>query len=327
MDYTIWVTNSCNMQCKYCYVEDKKGKLFFQKKDIDFFIDFIKCTNKENEQIKINFFGGEPLLNIQLIQEVIERMEKEGFPNVRYLMTTNGLLLNEKNIAYMKEKAITLSLSWDGNEVANDSNRIDINGKGTYKMIREKYELLKKCGVHNLRVRATFNSSTMRYLEDSICHFLDIDKDMSVIFVADFFDSEWNQTKIDELQSIVKELEDMELHNILLLGDKEMKSSSCGGGITSYHIYSDGSIYPCSFVVNNSEFCIGNIHNGINKQKLQELISNYKKDISECQGCDYEKYCLTYKCRYLNWSLSKDLNKAVPVICQLENIKMCNNIK
>lgn len=104
MEYTIWITNDCNMKCRYCYVDKMKGTNSFAENSVARLIQFINETSKTVKEIKINFFGGEPLLKFDLIQFIIEKMEKELVVDVKYFLTTNGLLLNESIIEYFKEK-------------------------------------------------------------------------------------------------------------------------------------------------------------------------------------------------------------------------------
>lgn len=320
MNYSIWVTSMCNLKCKYCYVEKERGNGRFDKKLLNNLIQFIKETNNEKE-ITISFFGGEPLLEISLIKEIIRRIEKENCFRAKYYITTNGLLLNQEIISYIKEKQIILSLSWDGNQKANDMNRVDLYNHGTYDKIRESYLELRRNQI-DVRVRATFNSQTMDFLKDSVEDLYKIDNKMDAIFVPDYFDKEWTEDKLKKLEKDVHLIKKKGRENIMIIGDKELRKSRCSGGKNSYHIYIDGTVYPCSFVVNNKDFLIGNIVEGINNKRVGELCQKYIEKLEECSGCDYENYCLSNKCRYLNWKITGNMSKAAGVVCGFENIKM-----
>lgn len=74
--------------------------------------------------------------------------------------------------------------------------------------------------------------------------------------------------------------------------------------------------------MNNKDFLIGNITDGIDKRIVSELCQKYMENLEGCNGCDYEKYCLSNKCRYLNWKLTGNMSKAAGVVCGFENIKM-----
>ena len=320
MNYSIWVTSTCNLRCRYCYVNKEKGNRSFDKELVPNLINFIKNTNIEDE-VTVNFFGGEPLLEISLIKEIIGHMERESDFQIRYYMTTNGVLLNQDIINYIKEKQIILSLSWDGNKKVNDMNRIDTHGNGTYEKIMESYRLLKNNDI-DVRVRATFDSQTMFFLKDSVEDFYSIDPQMNVIFIPDYFDKGWTEGKLQKLQEDIRIIEEKNIENIMIIGDKKMRKSRCSGGINNYHIYIDGKVYPCSFVVNNKEFLIGNVVDGINSKKVAELSQKYTERLEKCIGCDNELYCLSNKCRYLNWKITNSMNKAAGIVCYFENIKV-----
>ena len=327
MDFAIWVTNECNMNCKYCYVVEKRGNRFFPEDNVLQLVNFINETSKKEKEVKISFFGGEPLLNFKLIQRIIEHIESSLSAEVKYYLTTNGLLLTKEIAEYLVEKKVYVSLSWDGCEVANDQNRVDKGGNGTYKRILNAYHLLKKAGLNNIRVRATFNSETVKYLEDSIADFHSKDMDMSVIFVPDYFDKNWSEKTLMELSDVLQACSDRDLRNISILQLLGLEKCVCGGGVSNFNIYIDGKVYPCSFATNEEQFCIGDIWNGLKEERISSLVQCYKTPIQECEGCDYEEYCLTHKCRYLNWALMSELNKPSPIVCQLENIKWCSDKK
>ena len=325
MDFAIWLTNECNMACKYCYVDGKKGTTNFPENDVFQLVQFIKESSINENKIKINFFGGEPLLNFRLIQVIVDQIEVNISTTVEYYLTTNGLLLNEKIADYFAEKEMFISLSWDGCELANDKNRVDKGGMGTYQRIKVAYRLLKNAGLDNVRVRATFNSETAKYLKESIEDFLGEDANMIAIFVPDYFDKNWSEETIMDVENAMAHLSSKGIHTISILGEVNREKCSCGGGILNFHICTDGMIYPCSFATYEEQFCIGDIWKGLNKKKIKDLEKNYYSPISECNGCDYAEYCLSNKCRYLNWSLTKMFNKPAPVVCQFENLKWCSS--
>ena len=326
MEISLWVTNKCNLQCKYCYVDQNKGEQTFDIANVKAFVGFVMDCLSAKDEPTINFFGGEPLLGFQVIQEVIRCMEEVQVQGVNYRFTTNGLLLDKQIIDFIKEKRISVSLSWDGSEKVNNFNRLDFGGNGTFDGIFEKYRLLRDRDVENLRIRATFNSETYKYLKESVAFFEELDPNMTVVFAADYFDKNWDENRLNELKSLITDLDSEHHPNITIIGDKLLANSRCGGGVTSCHVYTDGRIYPCSYVVNNESFCIGNIWKGLDTDKISDLSESYVKRINECKGCDYEQYCLSYKCKYLNYVLAGSLTKASPIVCMLENIKMCNNI-
>lgn len=325
MDFTIWITGRCNMQCKYCYVENMKNDSPFDYKKIDDLVEFIYDRSKQtDERVCVSFMGGEPLLEADLIELIIQKLNKSISQIPEYSLTTNGLLIGQ-HLDFIKKHKIQLSLSLDGCEKAHDLNRIDKFGKGTYKRVINAYRMLNEYGIFPIRVRGTFNAETSKYLKESVKELLSVDRYMSVMLVPDVFDRNWNEENTATLNNTIAELKMEGLNNISIIGDVNTTYCACGGGVSSYQIYMDGRIFPCSYVVNNDLFCVGNLTDGLNDEKISKFIMVYSEKLKECAGCDYEKYCRSFKCKYLNYAITQDMRKVSPVVCAMENIIVSNS--
>lgn len=153
------VHDSCNMRCKYCYFSDKyeytptykNNSMSFEiaKKAVDFYIDFNEKAVASNPNLKyvIGFYGGEPLLNWEVICKVVDYCKqkyKALFEEMVFPITTNGLLLDEQRITYMLENHFVISVSFDGNQQEHDRNRIDMKGSGTFNTVFNNLQLLEK---------------------------------------------------------------------------------------------------------------------------------------------------------------------------------------
>lgn len=149
------ITDCCNLNCYYCgygilynnYDKRRTGNMSVeQAKKI---LDYIICLHESdenfsyNEVLDISFYGGEPLLNIKLIQEVIAYLEQlKTRLSFTYRMTTNAMLLN-RYMDYLVEKDFKLLISLDGDRFAN-SYRLTINGKESFPVVFENALLLKE---------------------------------------------------------------------------------------------------------------------------------------------------------------------------------------
>ncbi|MCR5740373.1 MAG: radical SAM protein [Lachnospiraceae bacterium] len=324
--WNVWVTSRCNLDCKYCYITEAKRDASFDQARIPRLIDFILEYSMNYDQMIINFMGGEPLLEYPIIREIADSLQERWYGKLQFSLTTNGILVNDEMVTFFKEHGFAISLSWDGCKEINDLYRIDRNGNGTYYKILNTYNEFRDRGFANIRIRSTFNSKSIKYLKDSVKDFIHIDKNINVIFIPDYFDDGWNSENLSELNIISNEVNKNAGNRISIIGRSNLIKSSCSGGIYSFHIYCNGKIYPCSYVVGKMEYIIGDLENGFEEAKIHELSEMYSLHINECNGCDYEKYCLTYKCRYLNLVLSGDMNTPSPIVCSLENIKMCNSV-
>lgn len=135
------VTDSCNMRCKYCTYHNDRYQKKYNYKIMDeatakmAINEFLSCC-KETDAPCISFYGGEPLLNFKLIKEcVIFALNKSYGKNIRFGITTNGLLINDEICDFFIKYNFEVGISLDGPKVLNDRYRLTINGKGTYKTI------------------------------------------------------------------------------------------------------------------------------------------------------------------------------------------------
>ena len=141
MNITYWVTNQCNLNCKYCYVDKdiKVMSLKVAEDTFNFVSNFIQNSIKNNEKINISFHGGEPLLNFEVIKYLVEKHKNQNYNNMTFMMTTNGTLFNKEIIDYVTEN-IQISVSLDGKKQTNDLNRIFKDGTGSFDKLKETFD-------------------------------------------------------------------------------------------------------------------------------------------------------------------------------------------
>ncbi|MBQ3108986.1 MAG: radical SAM protein, partial [Clostridia bacterium] len=130
MHYTLHLTTACNMACKYCYVAQQPCVMpaSVAKAAVD-------AAERAGGSAGIIFFGGEPLLQKELIYETIDYakwLEQHGRVRFHFKVTTNGLLLDESFLRFSADKNVFIALSHDGTQAAHDHNRIDHAGQGTF---------------------------------------------------------------------------------------------------------------------------------------------------------------------------------------------------
>ena len=326
----LWITTGCNLKCKYCYEGEEKQ---FDNMSIDVAeqtIDFIKhhYTTLEHEPLVIEFHGGEPLLNYDLIPYIVKRME-ESFENILFGITTNGILLNESKITYLSKKmTYGLSLSVDGERQSHDKNRVDNLGSGTYdSVIMQIPQLLSKC--ENIRARMTYTPQTIDHLSDNIIHLIDLGF-KNIVSVPDYFSENWSQNEMEilltEMQKTKRYYETNNLEkndvNISILENFFKEKGVCQGGKSNFHIMPNGDIYPCSYGTKNDELKLGNVSNSeliVSKlEKLEEINNSFN---SACEGCDGYISCICSRCKIFNKVLTGDFLQPVPIICAIEHIK------
>lgn len=327
LSFSIWVTQKCNLKCKYCYEKNNIDRSMEDHKceisDIVMFIQS-KVERHSARSINVAFHGGEPLLEFELIKSYIKILNSTfNDINITYSMTTNGLLLDREKVKYLKSNVDYLSVSIDGISIAHDLNRISADGRGSYDRVMYNIE---KSGLdkENVRIRMTVTANNVMYLSESIDDLI-LKGFVCLVPAVALEDTKWNKEKFELLEKQLKEVKEKysDCHHInIAMTDKNYmrKKTECLGGIKNFNIMQNGDIYPCEFVTGNKQFCMGNVrHDNIDINKLKEIYTLGGCD--ECSGCTYQPYCESTRCKYINIINTGDFNIPPDNLCAVENVK------
>ena len=169
------VSHDCNLRCKYCFAST--GDFGTGRKIMDFetakkAIDFVIARSGARRNIEVDFFGGEPLMAMDTVKKTVEyarSIEKEAGKVFRFTITTNGMLLNDENIAYINREMSNAVLSLDGRPEVNDCMRPTPGGRGSYDVIMPKFKkLVAGRGEKDYYVRGTFTRNNLDFASDVI---------------------------------------------------------------------------------------------------------------------------------------------------------------
>lgn len=275
--FMVVMSEQCNLNCSYCDM-DKKTK---KRVDPDAYIAEVHKmrTQFPDEIIKLDFFGGEPLIQFPMIQKVIE--EFKDVEGIKFFMPTNGLLLTEEKLAYLKEHNVEISLSFDG--LWQDTNRIQFNGHGTLVRYLAKKHLFRGLRCHTMITHGNYNLlENHLFITDT----LGINPELTLVRDVDIWDSE----SIGKLKDGITEIFDwytnhphreipnfvlFYLRHFLLYHSKGVEVGNCGAG-TSLFSFSENKVVPCNRFKNEPEMLA----------KIPEFYS-----MSECQTCEVKNYC------------------------------------
>lgn len=304
---TLMVVQECNMRCKYCYGEDgeynNKGKMSKKvaKKAIDFLIE-----NSDKHELLISFLGGEPLLNLPLIKDVVNYCTKQGIiynKKFLYTITTNGTLITKEIEEYLLSSGIAVQISIDGNREGHNKNRYFANKKGSYDEIIEKTKNMRKKNV--LTARATVTKENLNYIEifqhlsslgfktipiaiaQNLLDDIDYDKVIEeytkfIKYVEELI-KEKKYNAIKKMPMIMESLKKLEYSNARYLG--------CGVGRNMYAVDINGNLFPCHRFVANKEYCLGDVYTGV-KNREEFLRKQYIFNHLQCQECWVQNLCL-----------------------------------
>lgn len=310
------IAHDCNLACKYCFAEEgeyhgRRALMSYEvgKKALDFLI--ANSGNRHN--LEVDFFGGEPLMNWQVVKDLVaygREQEKIHNKHFRFTLTTNGVLLNDEVQDFVNKEMDNVVLSLDGRKEINDQMRPFRNGTGSYDLIVPKFQKLAESrNQEKYYIRGTFTRNNLDFSKD-ILHFADLGfKQMSIEPVVG---EESDSYAIrEEDVPIIKEEYD-KLAKIMIEREKEGKGfnffhfmidldggpcvakrlSGCGSGTEYLAVTPWGDLYPCHQFVGQEEFLMGNVDDGIVRPEIADDFRScnvYSKD--KCRDCFAKFYC------------------------------------
>lgn len=319
----IFVTSKCNLKCSYCYVNKESAKDMDSSLS-DSIICFIKrmlVENNDNE-LMINFFGGEPILKIDWIQDFIKKVNSLEVDRKKFIMTTNGTLLTPDVVDILKEHNFSLSLSLDGSPEIHNKYRVYHDNKGSWEVIEKNIPYLLEVFPH-VMARVTFNATTCEALADSIS-FIAKKGFQLIKVVPDYFDENWTDERFHILKVQISEITERKERGeyegvVISLFDYEPKlRSDCDGGTSSFVIDIKGDIYPCSYVADDPKFKIGTVTDWRNYKKHSYSVNDEER--KQCSGCRYFNCCTSKRCLFVNYKMTKNVSTPNGFFCEYEKI-------
>lgn len=324
----VWSTSRCNFRCTYCYEKSKYGEEDLSYETADQIIQFIKANLKKGQLLTVNFHGGEPTLNYDVIEYMVKRIESEIPNDKQFDMTTNCSLLTDEMIDFLcTHFPRGLSLSIDGNKETHELNRKCIQGDVGYdKIFSYAIKILEK--ISFVRIRMTYTRKTVKHLFENVRYLIEHGFKL-IVPVPDMFSKDWtNQDFIDVENEFKKIKQYLVKNNINDINFNELTNEFkpkgvCTGGDDYYNINAHGDIYPCTFVVGNEAHWIGNVYDGLDNKKVEEIacINRNRDKVEGCQECRLAKYCSNTRCLLENYAITGDYYKPNLVNCNLMNIK------
>lgn len=340
------IAHDCNLRCKYCFASTGdfgKGRklMTFEtgKKAIDFLLE--KSLDRKN--LELDFFGGEPLMNFDVVKQIVEyarSREAEYGKKFRFTITTNGVLLNDDKIDFINREMSNVVLSIDGRKEVNDYMRKRVDGSGCYDKIMPAFKkLVEKRGDKEYYVRGTFTKNNLDFSNDVFDLYNNGFDQISVEPVVCEASADYAITE-KELPAIFKEYERLAerilenekkgrkfnfFHFMLDLDQgpcaiKRLRGCGCGNDYVA--ITPDGDIYPCHQFVGIEEFKMGNIDEGTFDTNMKSYFSKthvYTKP--ECKKCWAKFYC-SGGCNANNYQYAGDVHNAHKLSCQLQKKRL-----
>ena len=336
------VAHDCNLRCEYCFAAKgdfgcgrKLMPLEVGKKAIDFLI----THSAGRHTLEMDFFGGEPLMNWDVVKELVlyaREQEKLYNKNFRFTITTNGLLLTDDKIDFINREMSNCVLSLDGRKEVNDRLRVRVDGTGCYDQIVPKYQkLVAQRGDKDYYARGTFTKYNLDFTED-VLHMADLGFDQVSVEPVVSDEKLDYSIKTEDLPRVFEEYE--RLANALIRRRKEGRGFNffhfmidlnqgpcaikrlrgCGCGNEYVAVTPEGDIYPCHQFVGDEQWKMGNVLEDSFDLSMKERFAKanvYSKP--ECKNCWAKFYC-SGGCNANNWQYEGDILHSHPISCELE---------
>lgn len=339
------VAHDCNLKCKYCFAA--QGDFGGEKELMSFevgkaAIDYLIANSGSRKNLEIDFFGGEPLMNFEVVKQLVNygrSVEKDYNKNIRFTITTNGVLLNDEIIDYINENMHNVVLSLDGRKEVNDNMRPTLNDKGSYDITLPRFKKLveKRAKDKYYYIRGTFTRDNLDFSKD-VMHFADLGFKLTSVEPVVGDESNPYALREEDLPKIFEEYEKfaVEYADRQLQGDGFKffhfmidlnqgpcvikRITGCGAGNEYLSVTPNGDIYPCHQFVGNEEFKMANIFD--EEIVLPENLKNMFREAhvytkEECKQCWNKFYC-SGGCHANAINFNSDISKPYELGCEMQ---------
>ena len=342
----LMVAQDCNLRCKYCFGD---GGSYGQERAvmspevgcraIDYMLENCGPFRKHFE---VDFFGGEPLMNMKTVKAVAEhvhKMEKEKGVQIKLTMTTNGMLLNDENIKWLNDNNVSVVISTDGRREVHDRMRPDAGGHGTYDKVMKNFKKFvdSRKGEHYY-MRGTYTNENLDFTEDVLAMH-DAGFDVLSMEPVVLKDSPL-ALREEHLPRIYEEYD--RLTEAYLKRHREGKGffffhfnmdlsngpcvakrlSGCGAGHEYFAVAENGDLYPCHQFVGREGYKLGSIYDGVtNKELPQYFRESHVLNKEKCRDCWARFFC-SGGCHANDDLFHGDIRKSYELGCELQKKRL-----
>ena len=310
------VAHTCNLNCAYCFAS--QGKYHGDRAVMSFEVgkralDFLIENSGTRHNLEVDFFGGEPLMNFQVVKDLVayaRSIEKKHNKNFRFTLTTNGVLIDKDVIDFANKEMSNVVLSLDGRKEVHDKYRVDYAGNGSWEKIVPKFQALVKARKgKNYYMRGTFTHENPDFLED-IKQMLDLG--FSELSMEPVVCAPGDKAALTESDKAIVLDQYEKLAELMLQREKEgrpftfyhymidltdgpciyKRISGCGSGTEYMAVTPWGDLYPCHQFVGDEKFRLGDIWGGMTNTALRQEFKDcnvYARP--ECADCWAKLYC------------------------------------
>lgn len=353
---TFIVTKDCQLACKYCYLvgKNEKERMSFEvaKQAIDYILE--RKEEFKEESVVWDFIGGEPFLEIELIDKICDylklrmfELNHHWFNSYRFSFSTNGINYDSKPVQdYIKKniKHLSIGITIDGTELKHDLNRVYKNsGKGSYKDVVRNIPLWLQ-QFPNGDTKVTISSNDIPYIRESVLHLYNLGirgVNINVVF-EDVWEEGDDKRFEEQLMLLADEIIDKGYYkdyacsfffeNIGKPLDKVFANKNwCGAG-KMLSIDAQGNFYPCTRFAQYSlrdkkALIIGNVKEGINKNLLRPFLclDRCTQSKQECIDCEVAEGCAWCQGENYDAAQTNTIYERSTAICKMHKARVRAN--
>ncbi len=340
------IAHDCNLRCKYCFASTGDfgtGRKLMPLETAKAAIDFLIERSVGRENLELDFFGGEPLMNFEVVKETVayaRQKEKEHGKNFHFTITTNGMLLTDDKIDFINKEMYNVVLSIDGRKEVNDRMRLRVDGTGCYDRIMDGYRrLVEKRGDKEYYVRGTYTKYNLDFSED-VFHLYEqgfdqisvepVMEDESIEYAITEEDLDRIYEEYDRLMERITQLKKdggyMNFFHFMIDLDQGpcviKRLRGCGSGNEYVSVTPDGDIYPCHQFVGHEEYKMGNLEDGtFNEEIKKEFAGCHVYSKPACRDCWAKFYC-SGGCNANNYIYNGDIHKSHELSCKIQRKRL-----
>ncbi len=310
------ICHDCNLKCKYCFASEGTYNTARDYMSVDVAkaaIDFLIENSGTRKSLEVDFFGGEPLLNLDVVKACVEyarKREKECDKEFSFTMTTNCLLLDEDIANYLNEEMDNVVLSIDGRREIHDKTRITCSGGGSYDAAIEGAKLMRKIrGDKRYYVRGTFTRENLDFTKD-VESLSDNGFDQISVEPVVLPDKHSLALKEENYPAILKEYDNLANLYLTRRGTEKAfnffhfmldlkhgpclnkRLTGCGAGAEYLAVSPTGDIYPCHQFVGEEDYRMGSVLDKTFNREIQSVFAGIDVTVKpECKDCFAKYYC------------------------------------
>lgn len=311
-DMSLQVTRSCNFNCRYCLYTNEHG---FERNHEDrnmtwdvakSGIDFLYEHSCDSELIRISFYGGEPLLNFNLISKVVCYANSIFFSKkVEYSITINGSLLSDEIIDFFIKNNFMVAISFDGPEkIQNLHRKFGHSGTGTFDVVFNNIKTIRSKNREYFESNVSFiavlfddedEQEVLRFFRQS-----DISTKKVLLqkaglggidYILSYNNSELQKNNIGQVSGSLMQMFQAIYANKSKIPLKWHHGGPCVPAVKRLFVDVDGVLYPCEKIVEHKCLAIGSLANGFETEKIKQMLNIGKISEKECKRCWAFRFC------------------------------------